>query len=290
MKNKRILSTLSVLCAGILWGCMGYFRRRLGDIGLEAGNIILIRCGIAAVGYALIMAAADRKAFIIRPKDWWIFLGLGIVSVLFFTVCYFQAMMLMSLSAAAILLYTAPVFVILLSALLFKEKITARKILAMLLAFSGCCLTSGIIGSSSTVTFVGILYGLGSGIGYALYSIFGKFAIQRGYGPFSITFYASFLAALGAGLIWGFEKPFAVMTASPTNALLCLGAGIITCLLPYLLYTKGIQGMEAGKASVIASVEPVVATLVGMLAFGEVLTPWNAIGIALVLTAIALIG
>jgi DME family drug/metabolite transporter len=134
----------------------------------------------------------------------------------------------------------------------------------------------------------GILYGLCSGFGYALYSIFARLAIDRGYDSRTINFYACLLAAAGAVIIWGgAEVP--LMFQSASSVLWSLGTGIVSCYLPYLLYTYGLSGVETGKAAVMASVEPVVATIVGIAAFGEGLSGQNVLGVLLVLGAIVLI-
>ena len=128
----------AVLGAGSLWGTMGFFSRSLGAIGIDPAGAILVRCAIAAVFFALTIALSDPKAFRVAPKDLWCFFGSGICALLFFTYCYFNAISLMSLSAAAILLYTAPVVVVLLSIPLFGERLSARKGAALALAFFGC--------------------------------------------------------------------------------------------------------------------------------------------------------
>lgn len=97
-----------------------------------------------------------------------------------------------SLSVAAVLLYTAPAFVMVLSYLLFHEKFTVRKSIALVLTFVGCVFVTGIIGSSQTLSGKGILIGIGAGFGYALYSIFGRFALKKGYDSFTISFYTFF--------------------------------------------------------------------------------------------------
>ena len=288
MKNSSKY-VLAVFASGCLWGTMGYFRRALGALGLDSFGIVCLRCAIAAVLFAVTILLTDPSAFRVRWKDAWCFLGSGIFSLLFFSSCYFQAMTLMSLSVAAILLYTAPCFVMLMSAVLFREKLTRRKVLAMVLAFAGCCLVSGIVGDDVRLTLTGFLYGLGSGFGYALYSIFGKLAMARGYRSNTVNLYSCLLAALGAGILWGFSGPVQVLTASGSNFLFSLLTAVVTTFLPYLLYTYGLSGIEAGAASVIASVEPVVATVVGLVVFGEPLSVFSVVGIALVLAAIVLL-
>ena len=268
---------------------MGVFRRHLGDMGLDSFGVIMVRCLSAAVMFALMMAVKSPEDFVVRPKDIWCFIGSGICSLLFFTACYFQAMNLMSLSTAAILLYTAPIFVIFISAILFKEKLTKTKLFAMVLAFAGCCLVSGVAGGDTRITLAGLLYGLGSGFGYALYSIFSKLAFERGYRSTTINLYSCMLAFLGAGIIWGFKQPMSVMLSSWGNFGYCVLAGFITCFLPYALYTFGLTKTEAGKASIMASVEPVVATIAGFVAFGEKPDIFALLGIILVLAAIILL-
>ena len=285
MKSNKYIAC--VLLAGSLWGFMGFFRRTLDTMGVSAIGCISIRCVFASVLFGLVILITDRSAFRVRLKDAWIFVGSGVVALLVFGVCYFKAMDYMSLSAAAILLYTAPCFVILFSALLFGEKLTPQKLIAMLLAFAGCCLVSGV-GGGTRITPIGLLLGLTSGVCYALYSIFGRFALNRGYSSLTINFYACLLAAAGATAIGGTEY-LTIMTGSASSFGFAFATGLVTCFLPYLLYTHGLEGLENGKASITASIEPVVATVVGVVIYNEALTPMSAAGIVLVLSAIVLL-
>ena len=269
---------------------------------LEAGSVIPctvthienfgafcdIGCGIAALLFAVTLLVRDSKQFRIRLKDIWCFIGTGICSLLFFTYCYFQAITIMDLSTAAVLLYTAPSIVMILSLILFHERITVQKLIALVLAFAGCCLVS-LVGGEHKLSTVGILYGLGAGFGYALYSIFARYALDRGYSSNTINFYSCLLTTIGAAIIWGAAQPLGVMIGSWKGFGLCTALGIVTCYLPYLLYTYGLTGLETGKASILASFEPVVATLVGIFVFHEKLTPLSALGCVCVLSAVVLL-
>ena len=285
MKKNRYAA--AVLLAGSLWGFMGFFRRSLDGMGVSAAGCIAVRCVFATLLFGVTILCTDRKAFRIKLRDLWIFFGSGVLSLFTFGVCYFKAMDYMSLSAAAILLYTAPCFVILMSAPLFGEKLGVRKLSAMLLAFAGCCLTSGIA-SGAELSGIGLVFGLASGICYALYSIFGRFAINRDYGTFTINFYSCLLAGLAAVIFDGgsFAAP---ICASLQDFTLAAATGLVTCYLPYLLYTVGLSNMRASAAAIMASIEPVVATAAGALVFGEALTIPAFAGIALVLAAIVVL-
>ena len=278
----------AVLGAGFCWGFMGVFTRHLADYGIDSTGAIIVRCSIAALCFGILILCTGAKQFKVKLRDVWCFLGSGLLSLLFFTFCYFNAINLMSLSTSAILLYTAPTIVMLLSAVLFKEKLTAQKLIAVVLAFAGCCLVSGITGGVK-ISLQGLLFGLGSGLGYALYTIFSRFALMRGYSSSTVNFYSCLLAALGALCIWGPHGTFAAMVSSPMAVVWCLAVGAVSCFVPYLLYTFSLTGLENGKASVLSSVEPVVATLLGVLLYRERMTVPALCGVLLVLGAVVLL-
>ena len=285
---KKYRYPLLIFLSGCLWGTMGYFRRKMDVMGFSSQGVVFSRCAMAALMFAALLLIKDRSQFKVKLKDFPLFIGSGIVSLFFFSFSYFQAMQLMSLSAAAILLYTAPIFVMLMAALFFDERITGRKLLAIVLCFGGCCLVSGIAGGIK-LTGAGLGYGLCAGFGYALYSIFGKLAMKRGYGSMTVNFWSCLLAALAAGIAGGFSAPAGIIFSSLSSFGFTALTALVTTFLPYLLYTEGLSGTEAGTASVVASIEPVVATVIGAAVFSEHLTVPAVAGMVMVLAAIVLL-
>ena len=284
------LAVVFILLAGTLWGCIGIFVRHYTALGLNSMQIALLRLSISAVLFSVFILIFDRKLFKIKLKDIWIFLGSGIISVGVFTICYFQSITLSSLSVASILLYTAPVFVMLFSLIFFKEKLTIPKVIALVLAVFGCAMTVGIIGGGLSVTLVGFLFGLGSGICYALYSIFSRFALDRGYSPLTVTLYTFILASISVLCVCNPLPIAQVITKDVGAFFFSLLFAVTSCVLPYLFYTLGLKYVRSSTASIIATVEPVVATIVGALVFCEaVQIPFGYIGIALVVGSVVLI-
>lgn len=230
-----------------------------------------------------------REDLKIRLKDIWCFVGTGLLSVTFFNVCYFSCMNYTSLSTAAILLYTAPSIVMVLSFFLFKERFSVKKVLAVAMAFVGCvCVSGGFTGMQ--ISTMGLLTGLGAGFGYALYSIFSRYAIQRGYSSFTITTYTFLFSGIGLLFLQDWkhigeclEKSSGVL---PFSAFMV----VIVTVLPYICYTKGLAGMENGKASILASVEPVMASMVGFLLYKEGFTALGIAGMILVLGSCVIMG
>lgn len=288
-RNGLNLSAVYVLVAGSLWGFMGLLVRTLNVEGLASLEITFIRALVTFGVMLLGLLLFNRKALRIRLKDIWCFLGTGACSVAFFNFCYFKTMTYTSLSVAAVLLYTAPVFVMLMSAFLFNEKLSKQKLIALLFAFAGCYFVSGIAGGDGGISGMGLLTGLGAGFGYALYSIFGRYALMRGYSSVTISFYTFLFAAFSTLFMVDAEKILYVVTGNAGLLAKTIFLVLLVTLLPYLFYTKGLAGVENGTASVIASVEPVVATLVGVIIYKEELSVQNVLGIGLVLFSILLI-
>ena len=196
MTNEtKKLDLILIVIAACFWGSMGIFVRRLTTYGFSSIQIVSIRVTLAALIFSLFLLIRERSGFRISLRDIPLFLGLGLGSILFFTICYFTAITIMPLSTAAILLYTSPIWIMLMSALFFREKMNRRKVIALLLAFGGCVLVSGISGEG--ITFAGLLIGLGSGFGYGLYSILGTVALRK-YSPYTVTAYTFLIAAIGS--------------------------------------------------------------------------------------------
>ena len=288
-KARRNIGPALILLAGCFWGSMGIFVRRLTDYGFSSIQIVAIRVTLAALIFCILLLIRDPAGFRISVKDIPLFLGLGFGSILFFTVCYFTAITMMPLSTAAILLYTSPIWIMLMSVLFFREKLTGRKLLALALAFAGCVLVSGVSGEGMTLT--GLLVGLGSGIGYGLYSILGTVALRR-YSPYTVTTYTFAFAALGAWLICRPADMLAKFAAAPDLpglVFFCFLTALVTAVIPFLAYTLGLRTVEASRAGILATVEPLVATLIGVAVFSEPLTLLSGLGILLILAAVVLL-
>lgn len=284
---KKIASFL-VLLAGILWGTIGFFVRVLNAAGLSSMEIVMIRAVTTTILLFVYLAVTDKSLLKIRLKDVWCFFGTGICSIVFFNYCYFKTISMTSLSVAAVLLYTAPAIVMLLSALLFHEKITIRKIIALCMTFSGCIFVTGILGMTDGFSLTGVLVGLGAGLGYALYSIFGRFALERGYHSLTISFYTFLFAMTGTVPLCNLPQVVAVSVTDLKMLLFYFVFGLFSTVIPYIVYTLGLKEMENSRASIIASIEPVTATLLGVLVYHEMITVNEIIGVALVIGSIIL--
>lgn len=285
---KNYLPYFFIACGASLWGLIALFVRGLSSFGFTAMEIVTIRVTAATILLLVIGFIRFRSQMRISIKDLPMFFGTGILSIVFFNWCYFTAINYLPISLAVILLYTSPAFVAVLSFFFLKESLSVKKIIAVIGTISGCALISGLTGDSrQTISVLALLIGLGSGLGYALYSIFGKFALRK-YPPFTVTLYTFVVAAivlLPVVRLW--EKSELLLNV---NVLLYGGGlGLIPTVLAYFLYTWGLERTESSKAAVIATVEPIVATVLGVIFYNEKLTGLQIAGSLLILTSVIVV-
>ena len=320
--HLRTFAPIFVVLAAIFWGILVVFVRAFGQADFKSMEIVTLRVYSSAIFGWVFLLLFDRRSqrsaatntttpdkqeapakttatptpHHFRLRDSWCFIGTGLVSIVFFSYCYFRNVEESSAAVAAILMYTSPIFVTLLSAIFFKEKLTTTKLLALLLAIIGCALVSGIasgIGTTSSPgaggiigpSFLGIALGLGSGIGYALYSIFGRFALDKGYSPFMVTAMTFTFACVGVLPFIDIIGLVTRLITEPKYILLALVMGLVGSCTPFALYTLGLRYMEASKAAILATLEPIVTALVGTFFYKEPIDIFVIVGIAMVLVA-----
>ena len=293
-----------VILAAIFWGILVVFVRAFGKADFGSMEIVTMRVYTSVIFAWIMFLLFDHssqrktrksiqdstKTQTTTPKtfhlrDSWCFIGTGLVSIVFFSYCYFRNVEVSSAAVAAILMYTSPIFVTLLSALLFKEKFTKLKGLALILAIIGCALVSGITSILTPASLPGLLLGLGSGIGYALYSIFGRFALNKGYTPFFVTAMTFTFACVGVLPFVNILTLAMKLINEPKYILLALIMGLVGSCTPFALYTLGLRYMEASKAAILATLEPIVTALVGTFFYKEPIDLFIVIGIVMVLVA-----
>lgn len=285
---NKMVSYIYILIAASLWGCMGMCNRFLTSFGFSQSQILFVRCLLPALVLFVYLLLCHREAFRIKLKDLWCFLGSGLLSFTAFALAYNHAMQCMSLSLAVVLLYTAPIWVVLLSAVFFKERLSIQKALALLCIVIGALCTSGALNGSFELSPFGVLMGVISGLGYALYSIFSRFAFLRGYSSLTVTFYTFLFSLVATSFI---SEPCAIVPLMRGFDVLfwVLAISIGSTLLAYVFYTKGLEHVENSRASVLSTIELVVASLISVALFNEPFGLQNALGIVFVIAGIAVI-
>ncbi len=285
-KNSNILGPVMVFLAGICWGVISVFIKGLTSFDYDSFDIMCFRSWASVVLMFIFFLMRDRSLLKIKLRDIWMFIGTGIFSLTFFSYCYFTSIVRSGAAVAVVLLYTSPIFVMLMSAVVFKERITFKKIVALILTFIGCVLVAGLIGTGSRLSMGALLLGLGAGFGYALYSIFAGFAVKK-YSSLTVTFYTFLFSGITLPI---FRNPVALIGSVSLQVIpWIVGTSIICTVLPYLCYTWGLGKMEAGKAAVLVTVEPLVGAIIGILIYHEDANLFKLLGIVLIFSAVILL-
>ena len=284
---KPVLLLLPIL-SGVMWGAAGVFVRTLSDYGMDSTTIVFSRVSLATLMMLALILVADRKWLRFERRDTWIFIACAI-AMLGLNAFYTVSVDALTLSLAAVLLSLSPVFMLVMAAFLFREKVTARKILCMLTSIVGCVLVSGLLESGSSLSATGIAAGLAAAFFYALYGILSKRSAARGYSTYTTLFYCLLISTLALlpftdmGAFIG----FAAEGAWGTGYLVLHAA--MASFLPYILYTTAMARMEGGTASILAAAgEPTAAAIFGAMFFTEIPSPLMLLGMVLAIGSMAL--
>ena len=288
MTRDRLLGALAVVAAASIWGTLGLFAKILYAQGVSFESLVAVR---ASVGWAavlsFVLATGGASGLRVSGRDLAYLVLLGLVGIGCFYLLYFYTVRESTVGTAAILLYSSPAFVVVLARLFLQEALNAAKVLALSLTIGGIFLVAGAYDPANLeVSPKVLLAGLLSGLTYGLYSIFGR--------PLARRLNASVI--LSYGLFFG--ASLLVVTALPTlDTLAGLPSGsyvllsmlaVVHTTLAFALYTFGLGRLGAGRAAIVATIEPVVAGVLGTVLLGEDLTLPKVVGAGLVISGAAL--
>jgi drug/metabolite transporter (DMT)-like permease len=287
---KKNFGVVFVFMAASLWATMSVFVRLFNNSGLFAMEIVELRCIVTSLLIIAVTFVGDRSLLKIKIKDWWCFFGAGAIGVAFFNYCYFKTIYVTDIAVASILLYTAPIFVMLISIVVFKEKLTKIKVASIIIAFTGCILVSGFMFGNKTLTPKGFFIGLCAGIGYALYTIFSKVALEKGYCATTVTIYTFLFGSIGGMFFTSFTDISTYMTENGIGGLLfCIVVAAVATTIPNNLYAYGLKCIESSKAAVISFIDPVISATLAFFIFREVPSGTSLIGMGLIIFALFLL-
>lgn len=281
---------LMVFAAGCLWGTIGLFVNLMRSVGADTSLTAFMRLFMGALILIPIMLhKGGLSMFKIDKRGLSQCFMLGILSQALFNYCYITSIGSVGVATASILLYTAPVFVCIMSRIFFKESIGRIKIFALIINITGCFLmvTGGNL-SNLKLSTAGIFFGIAAGFLYSLVTIIGKIT-SGDIHPFTVVFYSFLFGWLSIGI---FTSPWESIKAVSGLRFwfYALGYGLIPTVGSYSLYMGGLRKrLEISKVPVIASVEIVVATLIGVIVFKENLNFINVLGIIILLSSIVMV-
>lgn len=278
------LGYIYILAAATLWGFLGPFGKMAFQEGVSPLEVAFWRAMLAWVlfaGQALYQGRAR-----VNPRDLPGLALFGFLCVTLFFGSYQIAVEKGGAAMASVLLYTAPAWVFLLSRIFLNEGVNLKKITALVLTLAGVILVSRnqqvqAMGIAGEAGISAILFGLLAGFCYSLYYIFGKHFSDK----YSASVLFLYILPFGAVCL----LPWFSFAQKSTTAWLALGAiAVFSTFAAYHFYYAGLRRIEAGRASIIATAEPVVAALVAWCWWGESFTVYGYFGSVLILGAVLL--
>lgn len=286
---KKIYLLLPII-AGIMFGSTGIFVRTLTENGVDSTTLLFLRFSIAILYIAIAIFLTDKSLLKINKEDIPLFILCGLC-ILGLNLCYNSSINTVPLSLAAILLSTAPVFVLVLEYFLFKEKITSIKVLCVILVLIGCTLVTGLLEENSIdISWIGIIAGIGSAIFWAIYSVTSRKSIDMGRHTFTILLYSLITITIVTIPFTSFTQIANFVSLNPVpNVLFLLLHSLVSFALPYVFITISLNHMDAGTAVILSSGEPIAALAFGMIFYMEMPTVLMVCGVVITIVALILL-
>jgi drug/metabolite transporter (DMT)-like permease len=266
-----------------MFGSSGFFVRTLTENGIDSTTLLFLRFSIAILVIALAILLTDRELFKIDKSNIPLILVTGIC-IIGLNLCYNESINTVHLSLAAVLLSTAPIFVLIFAYLLFRERITSRKLICMALAIIGCALMTGVLETSiHNVSTLGILSGVCAALFWAVYLMVSKKLMKNGTHTFTILFYTLIIISICLIPFTNFNEIASFVSIAPTFSIIFLIVhSTFSFALPYILSTISLNYIDSGVSSILLSgAEPVAALILGFSIYSEVPTILMLVGFIL---------
>lgn len=288
-QNHSTKGYLLAAGAAAFWGFSGvvtsYLLRRRQ---MRPDDLLVFRTGFAALILLGWLWLTSKHLIKIRLSDVPYFALLGLIGLVANQGFYYLALTKVSVGYALMLQYLAPIFLLAYGVLSKTERLTAGKIVSAILALSGAALMLfGQPGGIGQISWLGTFCAIGSGIGFAFYTAYGKHGLRR-YDSRTMMAYAFFFAAL----IWLVIRPpwkiaWASYDASMWAFFFYLGA--VATVLPFAFYLASLKHLEASRTSLTSILEPVVAATAAWIWLGQILLPLQIAGGLAVLVGVLLL-
>lgn len=279
---------LLIAVASILWGTLCVLGKMAFQYGITPTLLIMLRLCISSCTVFIIIFIFKRELLKIKRHDIFFLVIFGLFPIALQRVAYFYAVDFTTATVAAMLFYTYPAIVAIMSVFLFKERVTKKTILAIILTFFGASFVVKIYEASSLiVNLPGIFFGLLSSVLFAVYIAMVK-RLRADYSSWTLVFYGDGIGAIALTSIVAFSLP--EVTRFPAQLwLLIFIIAWIPSLLGYFLYSHALRYVEATKGSIVSILEPISAGLLSVIILVETLEPLQLLGIALALIGISLL-
>ncbi|GAA0181064.1 DMT family transporter [Clostridium sediminicola] len=289
MKKKGIFL---VVIACFFWGTMGITSRNLDIVGLDSFTIAFFRAAIAGIVYLLFVLKRDKSLLKTNRKDLIFFFIYGIVALGFSFIGYSLAVSRIPIAVATVLLFTNPIWVIIINRICFKEKIKIKELVAIVVTIFGCMLIVKLFDLKATqLDMVGILVGMFAGAAFALQIVLPKFH-NTGYKKDTLLVYGF----MSATIFLSFFVDFKGLITSVTNynnlgfvISNILAIALLSTFISNVAYVKATDYIDTSLISILVSLEIIVASIFAYFIFNETLESSQLVGMGIVIFAVIML-
>lgn len=284
--NQRSKGIVLAIITAVMWGVMGIFVRDLSSYKFSNIEISFFRCALAGIAYFIFLLFTKPSALKINIKGLFICFLYGAIAYSISFVSYSVSVSRIPVGVATVLMFMSPIWVAILSTILFREKLEKTKIVTIFICFIGAILVANLIGQGNIkLDAIGILAGIVNGIGVALQILLPKFFAKE-YDRDTLLVYGFLGAAIVLVSGMDFGTVISHISITPMRNLLwdLFGIGILCTMVANVACVKSTEYVEATTTSILSALEVVVGTVVGFMIFHEHLTILQIIGVIIIVT------
>jgi len=285
-----------IIFAGVLYGSIPIFATLLANLDVSTMEQIFVRLLLSVIAFLIFFRSTKKGLPKLEKRDYFHFFLFGLVGIALFFSLYMSAAVMIGVTITVLLLYTQPIYTLILSRLILHARIGLWGIAAIVFSMAGIAIIFKIWSMQWEKFGLGYIFGLCTGLLYTVYIIFMR-VYSRKYNSPTITFWAflfGLLWLIPLWLVFRILSPIAEMTAlkinlEPNAWLLLLGFTIIPTLLAYLIFNRGMKYVEPHRAGVLVLSEPLSAIIMSLLILGQPIFFTDLLGGALILVSFLLL-
>lgn len=277
--DKKNRAQMNLILAMTIWGTVGIFVR---NINLPSPETAFFRALLAVIFLIFYMAIKKQKVALRDIKAKLPVLALSGTVLALNWIFLFQAYKYTTVSIATICYYFAPVLVMILCPIIFREKLSKLQIICFVMATAGLVLTTEIGNAEQMGNNVtGIVYGILAACFYAMVIILNKFI--KGIDSMNRTFLQLFVAAIVMFPYVMFTEGFHMNQLSTNGIISLLIVGIVHTGIAYLLYFPAVKELSGQKTAILSYIDPLIAVAASVFILGEAITAYQLLGGLLIL-------
>ena len=286
MKKNKSVGILCAILSAVCYGTNPFGALPLYEEGVNTATVLAHRFGLAVILLAIVMLI-KRENFKITRHEFKVLFSLGILFAAS-SITYYQSFHFMDAGIASTILFVYPVMVAVIMAVFFKEKVTAMTVIAIVMSLVGIgLLYKG--GAGASLSVIGIVLCILSSLAYAVYIIVvNQSSIKMS--SFKVTFYAMLVCEITL-ILYSFTSPELYLHALPSARAwsFAVWLSIVPTILSLVFMTVAVHHVGATPTAILGALEPLTAVAIGVVVFGEMLTPRLIVGILFILFAVMLV-